>query len=120
MPIYDYVCESCGHVMEVSHGIDAMGPTECPECGGLLAKAFAAPAIHFRGSGWAKKDRRSVSGPIKKKAGSDAGGSAEQSGGAGAAEQAGRSGAAEQAGGSGAGGSGARSGGASSETSGGE
>ena len=68
MPIYDYVCESCGHVMEVVHGISAAGPTECPECGGVLAKAFAAPAIHFRGSGWAKKDRKSVSGPVKKKA----------------------------------------------------
>ncbi len=67
MPIYDYVCESCGHVMEVAHGIHAQGPTECPECGGALAKAFAPPAIHFRGSGWAKKDRRSVSGPVRKK-----------------------------------------------------
>ncbi len=67
MPIYDYVCESCGHVMEVVHGIDAAGPSECPECGGVLSKAFAAPAIHFRGSGWAKKDRKSVSGPVKKK-----------------------------------------------------
>jgi predicted nucleic acid-binding Zn ribbon protein len=53
--------------MEVSHGINAVGPTECPECGGTLAKAFAAPAIHFRGSGWAKKDRKSVSGPVRKK-----------------------------------------------------
>lgn len=68
MPIYDYVCESCGHVMEVTHGIHAQGPTECPECGGTLAKAFAPPAIHFRGSGWAKKDRKSVSGPVRKKA----------------------------------------------------
>ena len=68
MPIYDYVCESCGHVMEIAHGIHAQGPTECPECGGTLAKVFAPPTIHFRGSGWAKKDRRSVSGPVKKKA----------------------------------------------------
>jgi putative FmdB family regulatory protein len=68
VPIYDYVCESCGHVMEVAHGIDAQGPAECPECGGTLAKVFAPPTIHFRGSGWAKKDRKSVSGPTKKKA----------------------------------------------------
>ena len=68
MPIYDYVCESCGHVMEIVHGIHAQGPTECPECGGTLAKVFAPPTIHFRGSGWAKKDRRSVAGPVKKKA----------------------------------------------------
>ncbi len=77
MPIYDYVCESCGHVMEVSHGINATGPTECPECGGTLSKAFAAPAIHFRGSGWAKKDRKSVSGPVKKKSGSESTGTSD-------------------------------------------
>ncbi|MCU0505020.1 MAG: zinc ribbon domain-containing protein [Chloroflexi bacterium] len=76
MPIYDYVCEDCGHVMEVAHGIHAPGPTTCPECGGTLAKAFAPPAIHFRGSGWAKKDRKSVSGPVKRKAG-EAGGTSE-------------------------------------------
>lgn len=106
MPIYDYVCESCGHVMEVSHGIDAKGPTECPECGGNLAKAFAAPAIHFRGSGWAKKDRKSVSGPVKKKSGSDADGvAAEQTGGSGTSS---------------GGVSSETSGGASNETSGGE
>jgi predicted nucleic acid-binding Zn ribbon protein len=58
--------------MEVVHGINAAGPSECPECGGVLAKAFAAPAIHFRGSGWAKKDRKSVSGPVKKKSSSEA------------------------------------------------
>jgi putative FmdB family regulatory protein len=67
VPIYDYVCEDCGHVMEVAHGIHAEGSTVCPECGGTLSKAFAPPAIHFRGSGWAKKDRKSVSGPVKKK-----------------------------------------------------
>jgi putative FmdB family regulatory protein len=76
VPIYDYVCEACGHVMEVAHGINAPGPTECPECGGTLSKVFAAPAVHFRGSGWAKKDRRSVSGPVKKKA-AETGGSSD-------------------------------------------
>ena len=65
MPIHDYVCESCGHVMEVVHGLHAEGPRECPVCGGPMAKAFAAPAVHFKGSGWAKKDRRSTSGPVK-------------------------------------------------------
>ena len=41
------------------HGIDAAGPRFCPACGaeGSLRKAFALPAVHFKGSGWAKKDR---------------------------------------------------------------
>jgi putative FmdB family regulatory protein len=67
VPIYDYVCESCGRVIEVIHGLHADGPAECPDCGGAMSKVFAAPTIHFKGSGWAKKDRRSTSGTVKPK-----------------------------------------------------
>ena len=61
MPIYDYVCSNCGKLTEVVHGINEAGPKFCPECGaeGTMTKAFAAPAVHFKGSGWAKKDRSS-------------------------------------------------------------
>jgi putative FmdB family regulatory protein len=63
MPIYDYACSACGHVVEVIHRIDDRGPNFCPECGaeGTMSKGFAAPAVHFKGSGWAKKDRTSAS-----------------------------------------------------------
>src|SRR6476659_10298563 len=63
MPIYDYLCSNCGQKTEVIHGIDAPGPRFCPACGaeGTLRKAFATPAVHFQGSGWAKKDRSSAS-----------------------------------------------------------
>ena len=45
------------------HGIEAPGPRFCPACGaeGTLRKAFAAPNVHFKGSGWAKKDRSTAS-----------------------------------------------------------
>jgi putative FmdB family regulatory protein len=63
VPIYDYVCSNCGHLTEVVHGIHDSGPKFCPNCGaeGTMTKAFAPPAIHFKGSGWAKKDRASSS-----------------------------------------------------------
>ena len=61
MPTYDYVCAACGHRFEVVHGVHADGPTTCPLCGGgPVRKAFAPPTIHFKGSGWAKKDRRAT------------------------------------------------------------
>ena len=71
MPIYDYLCSNCGQTTEVIHGINAPGPRFCPACGaeGTLRKAFATPAVHFKGSGWAKKDRSSSSG-TRSKAGS--------------------------------------------------
>ena len=64
MPIYDYLCSNCGTTTEFIHGIEAAGPRFCPVCGaeGTLRKAFAAPTVHFKGSGWAKKDRSSSSG----------------------------------------------------------
>ena len=68
MPIYDYRCSNCGQTTEVIHGIDAPAPRFCPVCGaeGTLRKAFATPAVHFKGSGWAKKDRSSSSGSRSK------------------------------------------------------
>jgi putative FmdB family regulatory protein len=61
MPIYDYVCHHCGHRFEVIHGVHADGPRTCPVCGGgPVRKAISAPSIHFKGSGWAKKDRGSA------------------------------------------------------------
>jgi putative FmdB family regulatory protein len=59
MPIYDYTCSNCRQVTEVIHGINDAGPKFCPECGaeGTMTKKFVAPTFHFKGSGWAKKDR---------------------------------------------------------------
>jgi putative FmdB family regulatory protein len=57
VPIYDYLCTACGHRLEVVHGIHGHGPEACPACAGTMRKAMVTPAIHFKGSGWAKKDR---------------------------------------------------------------
>jgi putative FmdB family regulatory protein len=65
VPLYDYVCSSCGHTMEVSHSIHGSGPSACPECGGPMKKALSAPAVHFKGSGWARKERSGGSRPAK-------------------------------------------------------
>jgi len=73
MPIYDYDCGACGRRLEVVHGVYAPGPTHCPNCGGgPLKKAIAAPAVHFKGSGWAKRDRRATVAPGTSKASTDA------------------------------------------------
>jgi putative FmdB family regulatory protein len=62
MPLYDYQCAACGRRFEVVHGVHAEGPTVCPLCGkGPVRKAITAPAVHYKGSGWAKKERRATS-----------------------------------------------------------
>lgn len=74
MPHYEYVCAN-GHRTEVMHGIHDAGPAMCPVCGATMRKAFVAPTFVFKGSGWAKMDRRSSSGA--KKSGHDGGSTAD-------------------------------------------
>ncbi len=64
MPAYDYDCAACGSRFEVIHGVHAERPTTCPLCGGgPIRKAISAPAIHYKGSGWAKKERSATATP---------------------------------------------------------
>jgi len=54
MPAYDYKCEKCGTVFEISHGFDEKPRKTClgDDCDGRLRRVFSPPAIIFRGSGW--------------------------------------------------------------------
>ena len=72
MPTYDYACAACGHRFEVVHGVHGHGPEACPSCGGgPVRKAFAPPTVVFKGSGWAKVDRRTSSSSASKLDSSD-------------------------------------------------
>lgn len=72
MPTYDYACAACGHRFEVVHGVHGHGPETCPSCGGgPVRKAFAPPTVVFKGSGWAKVDRRSSGASAKRDAGDE-------------------------------------------------
>ena len=74
MPLYDYDCANCGQRFEVLRGVHADPPTECPLCGGgPIKKAFTTPAIHFKGSGWAKKERRATANAGATKAAGEGG-----------------------------------------------
>jgi putative FmdB family regulatory protein len=112
VPIYDYVCSACGHRFEVLRGLNEAGPGQCPLCEGPVARAFAPPTILFKGSGWAKKDRRSTGAPSRKAATGEAkgpgsgesgqaeagsGGSGQAEAGSGASGEAGSSRAGESA-----------------------
>ena len=75
MPIYEYVCTACDHRPDILHGINDPGPHFCPSCGreGTMRKLFAVPAIHYKGSGWAKKDRGGSSSRASSSQGSSSG-----------------------------------------------
>lgn len=77
MPTYEYVCAN-NHRTELMHGIHSPGPTACPVCGATMRKAFVAPTIVFKGSGWAKVDRRTAT--AARKSSSDSGSTASEGG----------------------------------------
>jgi putative FmdB family regulatory protein len=61
MPLYEYLCDACGHAFEKIQKFSDPLETTCPKCGGAVHKLMSSPAIQFKGSGWyitdyAKKD----------------------------------------------------------------
>ena len=65
MPIYEYVCRKCGRKTEVIQN-HSDKPPKCSHCGGTMKKAFSAPAIQFKGSGFYLTDYgKAGAGPAK-------------------------------------------------------
>ena len=58
MPLYDYVCEACGHVFEVKKSISEPEPGICPKCQqGPISRYFSSvPHVEYKGKGWFKTD----------------------------------------------------------------
>ena len=53
MPLYEYVCQNCKRKTEVLQRLREKPLRICPHCGAReLKKAFSAPAIQFKGSGF--------------------------------------------------------------------
>jgi putative FmdB family regulatory protein len=59
MPIYEYVCESCGHELEAMQKMSEAALTDCPECGRpALKKRISAAGFVLKGGGWYVTDFR--------------------------------------------------------------
>ena len=61
MPCYDYHCTRCDTTVELLHGIEDETKRTHEGCGGALDRQFSATSVHFKGSGWAKLERRESS-----------------------------------------------------------
>ena len=60
MPVYDYLCDHCGHAFSVTGGFNDPPLAACPRCGAVPRRLIVATAIVFKGSGWYKTDSRSA------------------------------------------------------------
>jgi putative FmdB family regulatory protein len=74
VPLYEYVCKSCGHRFERIQKFSDPPVADCPSCGGPVEKQISSPAIQFKGSGWYITDyARSGKGESKKDSSAPAG-----------------------------------------------
>jgi putative FmdB family regulatory protein len=57
MPIYEYICQKCGHDFEALQKVSDAPLRKCPECGALrLRKLVSKPTFRLKGSGWYETD----------------------------------------------------------------
>ncbi|MDJ0794647.1 MAG: zinc ribbon domain-containing protein [Woeseiaceae bacterium] len=57
MPIYGYVCKSCGHRFDVLQKMSDDPLVHCPDCGEpKLQKELSAPKFRLKGQGWYETD----------------------------------------------------------------
>lgn len=57
MPIYEYVCQKCGHDFDALQKISDAPLRKCPECGALrLKKLVSKPTFRLKGTGWYETD----------------------------------------------------------------
>ncbi len=57
MPIYEYKCSECGHVMDALQGVNDSPLEVCPECSEKsLKKLISAPNFRLSGEGWYETD----------------------------------------------------------------
>ena len=71
MPLYEYLCNKCGHRFERIQRFSDPMVKKCPECGEKVEQVISAPAVQFKGSGWYVTDYAK-----KPSGGSSSGGSA--------------------------------------------
>jgi putative FmdB family regulatory protein len=96
MPIYEFVCESCGRVVERLQKVSDPPPDACPECGGKMAKIMSRNSFQLKGGGW-YRDLYSSSGRKGDAAGTSSGNSG-PAGGSAPADSSGKSGPAGDSG----------------------
>jgi putative FmdB family regulatory protein len=70
MPLYEYLCDACGHRFEVIQKFSDAPLELCPKCGGRVHKLQSAPAFQFKGTGWYVTDYAKKQGAGDKPEGS--------------------------------------------------
>ena len=80
MPVYEYLCEKCGHEFEREQRITADPIKTCPECRGRrVKKLISQTSFVLKGGGWYSDLYSSPSDKKNEKSSKDSGSEAEKS-----------------------------------------
>lgn len=52
MPVYEYLCGTCGNDFEIKQSFSEAALTVCPRCGNKIHRVPQAAGVVFKGSGW--------------------------------------------------------------------
>ena len=52
MPIYEYRCTKCGHLIEIIQKLSDRPLRKCSECSGRLEKLVSRASFQLKGGGW--------------------------------------------------------------------
>lgn len=64
MPVYEYVCEACGHQRDrILPMAEAEDPGPCPACDGDLRRRFSRVAVKYTSWGFSRTDGMVPEGP---------------------------------------------------------
>jgi putative FmdB family regulatory protein len=78
MPIYEYVCDSCGNSFERIQPFSADPVETCPQCSSPVRRVISPVGVIFKGSGWyitdSKRQLSAGPGPATSKQIGDGGG----------------------------------------------
>jgi putative FmdB family regulatory protein len=55
MPKYDYKCEGCSSVVEITRSFDEDSSPMCTSCNSTMVRQWSATPAIFRGGGWGGK-----------------------------------------------------------------
>ena len=57
MPIYEFKCDKCDGITDVALGFDEPKDVLCVNCGLKMWRVWTATPAHFKGEGWASKEK---------------------------------------------------------------
>jgi len=54
MPIYEYMCKSCGKRFEIMQKVSETPVAPCPKCGDTADRIISMTSFSLKGAGWYK------------------------------------------------------------------